>query len=278
MHIIEPHIHMYSRTTDDYQAMYEAGIRVCVEPAFWLGSPRTHPSTFFDYFQHILEFESQRAARFGIDHYAAISMNPKEADDAELAARVIDGMDTYLDHPRCVAVGEIGLNENTQNEIEAFRRQLLIAEERGMPIVVHLPHGPKTEGAKIILEIIRAEGATQERILLDHNDEESIEVSIRSDCYCGMTVYPYSKLNPGRVSAMIRTHGAERMMVAGSADWGVSDPLALVRVVEYLREDGHEESVIRTLVHDNPNDFYSHSPHWTPNPHLEPVPISEFQR
>ena len=27
MIILEPHIHMYSRTTDDYQAMYAAGIR-----------------------------------------------------------------------------------------------------------------------------------------------------------------------------------------------------------------------------------------------------------
>jgi hypothetical protein len=278
MHIIEPHIHMYSRTTDDYQAMYGAGIRICVEPAFWLGSERTHPATFFDYFQHILDFESQRARRFGIDHYAAIAMNPKEADDAELATRVIDGMAHYLDHPRCVAMGEIGLNENTQNEIDAFRRQLLMAEKRSMPVVVHLPHGPKTEGAKIILDIIRAEGATEERILIDHNDENSIEVSLQSDCYCGMTVYPYSKLNPQRVSEMIRAHGADRMIVAGSADWGVSDPLSLVRVVKHLREDGHDESVVRKLVRENPDEFYSHSPNWDPDFDLEPVPVSEFQR
>ena len=84
MKIIEPHIHMYSRTTDDYQAMYRAGIRACVEPSFWLGANRRYAGTFFDYFQLILDFETVRARRFGIDHYAAVSVNPKEAEDLAL--------------------------------------------------------------------------------------------------------------------------------------------------------------------------------------------------
>ena len=54
MVIIEPHIHMYSRTTDDYEAMYRAGIRACVEPSFWLGADRQYAGTFFDYFRLIL--------------------------------------------------------------------------------------------------------------------------------------------------------------------------------------------------------------------------------
>lgn len=61
MVIIEPHIHMYSRTTDDYQAMYSAGIRACVEPSFWLGSNRRYAGTFWDYFALILDFEMVRA-------------------------------------------------------------------------------------------------------------------------------------------------------------------------------------------------------------------------
>ena len=278
MQIIEPHIHMYSRTTDDYRAMHEAGIRACVEPAFWLGSPRRYPGTFFDYFLHILEFETERAARFGIDHYAAIAVNPKESEDIDLVDEVLEGISDYLDHERCVALGEIGLNLNTENEIESFRRQLLMAEEREMPVIVHLPHVPKTEGARIIVDIIRAEGATEERILLDHNDEDSIEVSRGTDCYCGMTVYPYSKLTPERVSEIIARHGAEKMIVSGSADWGVSDPVALAKVVGHLAETGHDETALRKLVRDNPMDLYGHSPNWDPDLKIEPVPPSEYQR
>lgn len=278
MLMIEPHIHMYSRTTDDYQAMFEAGIRVCVEPSFWLGTNRRYPGTFFDYFRQLLEFENIRAARFGIDHYAAIGMNPKEADNAELADKVISGMEEYLDHPRCVAMGEIGLNQNTDNEIAAFRRQLCMADERGMPVIIHLPHEPKTEGAEIITEIIREEGVAQERILIDHNDEESIRVSSRTDCYCGLTVYPYSKLDPQRVSSIVEQYGSENIIVAGSADWGVSDPLALVRVVEQLHQDGHSDAAIQRITRDNADQLYSHSSNWEPDFDIEPVPVSEFQR
>ena len=106
--IIEPHVHMIARTTDDYMAMYAHGIRVCVEPSFWLGENRRYAGSFFDYFRLSLEFEHTRAARYGVDHWSAIGMNPKEAEDRALADAVIDGMGEYLDHPRCVAMGEIG--------------------------------------------------------------------------------------------------------------------------------------------------------------------------
>ena len=50
MKIFDPHIHMTSRSTDDYEAMARAGILAIVEPAFWLGQPRTNAGSFVDYF------------------------------------------------------------------------------------------------------------------------------------------------------------------------------------------------------------------------------------
>jgi uncharacterized protein len=278
MTIIEPHIHMYSRTTDDYQAMYEAGIRACVEPSFWLGSTRRYAGTFLDYFLLILEFETIRARRFGIDHFAAVSVNPKEADDPGLVDEVLAGMPEYLEHDRCVALGEIGFNNITANEERAFVLQLRMAEERGMPVIIHLPHVDKLRGTKRIVEIIKAEGVTQGRIILDHNTEETMATSRGTDCYAGMTVYPISKLTPARVSGIIREFGAERMVVNGSADWGISDPLSLVKVVAYMREDGHSPDVIQRLVFGNANAFYGQSPKWRPDFGIEPMDPRQFQR
>ena len=278
MTIIEPHIHMYSRTTDDYQAMYAAGIRACVEPSFWLGANRRYAGTFLDYFQLILEFETVRARRFGIDHYAAVSVNPKEVEDPGLVDEVLAGMGEYLDHERCVALGEIGFNNITPNEERAFVAQLHIAAERDMPIIVHTPHVEKLAGTKRIVEIIAAEGVDQAKTLIDHNTEETMPVAYATDCWCGMTVYPISKLTPHRVSNIVREFGAERMMVNGSADWGVSDPLSLVKVVEFMQGDGHDAETIQRIVCDNATAFYSHSPNWQPQLHLEPIDVREFQR
>jgi len=279
MKIIEPHIHMYSRTTDDYQEMYEAGIRVCVEPSFWLGSNRRYAGTFFDYFRLILEFETTRARRFGIDHYAAISFNPKEAENTPLVDEVLAGIDEYLDDPRCVAIGEIGFNNINDPEEYAFRRQLEMARDRDMPVVIHMSHYKKTECIDRMIPIIREVGHDEKKIYLDHNTEETIEKAIaETDCWCGLTVYPISKLDPPRVSQIVHRNGADRIIVSGSADWGVSDPLALVKVVNYMKDDGHEEDTIEKLVCGNAQAFYSRSPNWNPDFDIQPMDPSEFQR
>ena len=278
MIIIEPHIHMYSRTTDDYERMYAAGIRACVEPSFWLGTNRRYAGTFFDYFLLTLEFETVRARRFGIDHYAAVSVNPKEAEDTALAQEVIDGMGEYLDHPRCVAIGEIGFNNITDNEEKVFRAQLELAQARDIPIIIHLPHFHKPEGSRRTLAILHEMQLDTDKLLIDHNTEETMPLLRDSGCFLGLTVYPISKLTPERVSNIIREHGAERVMVNGSADWGVSDPLSLVKVVDFMRTDGHPDATIQSLVHDTANAFYSGSPKWKPELDLVPIDPHEFQR
>lgn len=279
MTIIEPHIHMYSRTTDDYQAMYAAGIRACVEPSFWLGSNRRYAGTFFDYFQLVLEFETVRASRFGLDHYAAIAYNPKEAENRGLVDEVLAGIEEYLDHPRCVALGEIGFNNISDNEEYAFLRQLEIAKRRDMLVIIHLPHYQKPAGIERTIRCLRKVGVDERKVYLDHNTEETIDTAIReTQCYCGMTVYPISKLSPERVSAIIRRVGAERIIVSGSADWGVSDPLSLVKVAGHMEKDGHDEETIRRLVFGNAMAFYSQCPKWRPRFDLTPIEPREFQR
>ena len=49
MRFIDPHIHMSSRTTDDYERMKAAGIVAVIEPAFWFGQPRTNVGSYVDY-------------------------------------------------------------------------------------------------------------------------------------------------------------------------------------------------------------------------------------
>ena len=278
MTVIEPHIHMYSRTTDDYQAMYAAGIRACVEPSFWMGADRRYAGTFFDYFKLILDFETVRARRFGIDHYAAVSLNPKETENRALADEVIDGLGDYLDHERCVALGEIGFNNMTPNEEYALCRQLEIAKARDMVVIVHLPHLDKLNGTKRTAAIVRELGMNPDKLIIDHNTEETMAISRETGCYCGMTVYPISKLTPARVSDIIRTFGSERMIVDGSADWGISDPLSLIKVVKFMKEDGHPEQTIERLVFGNAMAFYSGSSKWKPELDLVPVDPTIFQR
>ncbi len=272
--IIEPHIHMYSRTTDDYQAMYEAGIRACVEPSFWLGSNRRYAGTFFDYFENILSFEPTRSERFGIDHFAAVAYNPKEAENRTLVDEVLEHIGEYFDHPRCVAVGEIGFNNINEAEYYCFTRQLQMAKDRDLPVVIHISHTRKPLCLEWILRGFDEVKPDQRKIYLDHNTEDTIERALSAtDCWCGLTVYPISKLDPQRASNIIMKHGIDRIIVSGSADWGISDPLSLVKVLERMKADGHPESTLQKVAFDNPNAFYSQSPRWKPRFDLKPWKI-----
>lgn len=123
----DPHIHMYSRTTDDYEIMSKAGIEVIVQPSFWLGSPRTSIGTFEDYWEHMITFETQRSNEFAIDQYVCLSVNPKESTERPLALDALKAMSKYLDRQRVVAIGEIGYNLINDLEEELFQLQLDIA-------------------------------------------------------------------------------------------------------------------------------------------------------
>lgn len=282
MIIIEPHIHMLSRTTDDYTAMYNAGIRCVVEPSFWQGASRRHAGTFYDYFALSLDFEPTRSVRYGIDHYSCISVNPKEADDLPLAMETLDGMGRWLDHPRCICVGEIGFNRITPNEEQIFQRQLEMAKEHDLPVLVHTPHDTpetsKKDGVARILDILREFDYDPGRIVVDHNTEDTMPLTRKTDYWAGLTVYPYSKLNPRRVVDILRRWGLERVTVNSSADWGVSDPCSLPKTAEFMREQGFTDAQITRIMHDNPLAFYSQTPKFNPQLDLPYIDPATYQR
>jgi predicted metal-dependent TIM-barrel fold hydrolase len=257
LNIIDPHIHMYSRVTDDYERMALAGIRIVVEPSFWLGGARTHAATFYDYFDCILGFEAERAEQFGIRHFVCLSMNPREANDRALTKDVVTEMEAkYLDREGVVGVGEIGFDSITDAEEEAMRMQLEAAKKHDLPVLIHTPHHRKAQGTRRNLDILAEMDYDPEKVIIDHNTEETTGMVRDAGYWAGHTVYPVTKLSPQRAATIVTQYGAEKMLVNSSADWGPSDPLSVPRTVQELRRRGFPEPEIQTLVWQNPIDFF----------------------
>ncbi|MEO6025646.1 MAG: TatD family hydrolase [Candidatus Binatia bacterium] len=259
MKIFDPHIHMSSRTTADYEAMAAAGITVIVEPAFWLGQPRTHVGTFEDYFGSLLGWEPFRASQFGIRHFCTLALNPKEANDERIAEGVVALLPRYLGKDGVVAVGEIGYDEQTPAEDRWFAEQLELAKGFGLPALVHTPHRDKKRGTERSLALVREAGFPEERVLIDHNTEETLPMVLATGCWAGHSIYPKSKMDEARMAALVRQYGSERMIVNSAADWGVSDPLKVPKTVAVMREQGIAEDLIETIVWENPVRFFAQS-------------------
>lgn len=264
----DPHIHMYSRTTDDYQNMAIAGIEVIVQPSFWLGSPRTNVGTFVDYWEHMISFETLRAKEFGIDHYVCISVNPKESIVRPLALDALKTMvnDKYYLRDRVVAIGEIGYNLINDEEEELFVKQLDLANKENLLVMIHLPHNNKPEGMKRMIQVFKSGNYNFQKILIDHNTEETVKDTLDLGAWAGLSVYPKTKLSPERVIQIVKNFGSERLMVNSAADWGVSDPLSVPLTALEMRKQGCDSTDIENITFNNAFNFYKQSSkfEWSP--------------
>jgi uncharacterized protein len=256
--IFDPHIHMTSRTTDDYAAMHAAGVRALVEPAFWLGQQRTSAASFTDYFDGLIGWEPFRASQFGIRHHCAIALNPKEANDPR-CAQVLDLLPRYLVKDGVVAVGEIGYDSMTPAEDSAFARQLELAINAQLPALVHTPHRDKLAGTLRSLAVIGESGIDPGQVVLDHLNELTVEPVRDSGCWLGFSIYPDTKMDPGRMVALLRRYGTRQIMVNSAADWGKSDPLATRRTGEAMLATGFSQDDVDQVLWRNPAAFFGQS-------------------
>ncbi|HWB79143.1 MAG TPA: TatD family hydrolase [Nannocystaceae bacterium] len=259
MKLFDPHIHMTSRTTDDYQAMAKAGIAAIVEPAFWVGQPRTHVGTFEDYFLSLLGWERFRAKQFGIHHYCTMGLNPKEANSTAVAQGVLDLLPLYLEKEGVVAVGEIGFDDQTDAEMRVFLAQLDLARAHDLPVLIHTPHRDKLKGTLLTLEAVKQHGFPMALTLVDHNTEETLPHVLEAGAWAGHSIYPDTKMDEHRMVALVQKYGGERIIVNSAADWGVSDPLKVPKTAAAMKAAGIGDDVIEQICWNNPVRFFAQS-------------------
>ena len=261
MYYIDPHIHMVSRTTDDYETLARMGCVALSEPAFWAGFDRGSVESFRDYFRQLTDFEKNRAAQFGIQHFTWLCINAKEAENIELSRQVIEMIPEFLDLPGVLGIGEIGLNKNTRNESTVFIEHVNLAVHYDQQILIHTPHlEDKYQGTRMILDMLLSNDQVDpSRVLIDHVEEHTVEAVLAEGFWAGMTLYPISKCTPQRAADMIEMYGPDRLMVNSAGDWGPSKPTAVPDFIIEMRHRGHGEKLIRKVVYENPMEFFQQS-------------------
>jgi len=275
MRFIDPHIHMSSRTTDDYERMKAAGIVAVIEPAFWLGQPRTNVGSFIDYLSTIVGWERFRASQFGIRHYCTIGLNSKEANNEALAEAVMDILPRYLAKEGVVAVGEIGYDDQSATEDKYYRAQIALALEYDMLVMVHTPHRDKKAGTLRSMEVAVEMGMKPSRVIIDHNNEETVRDVLDRGFWAGFTLYPNTKMGSERMVEIVRHYGSERIFVDSSADWGVSDPLAVPKTARLMLERGIATKDVQATCYDNALAAYSQSGQMLDSHWLTPEPVDQ---
>jgi len=259
MRFFDPHIHVTSRTTDDLERMAAAGVRAVIEPAFWLGQPRTRAGSFLDYFASLVGWERFRCSQFGIAHFCAIGLNSKEANNEALAREVLEMLPRFALKEGVVAIGEIGYDEISKAEDFAYCEQLQFAKEHDMVVMVHSPHRDKKRGIVRSIEAAQEAGIPMHKLIIDHNNEETVDDVLNSGAWAAFTIYPGTKMGSERMAEIVQKYGSERIIVDSSADWGVSDPLSVPKTAALMQARGIEPGHIEKCTWQNAIDAYGQS-------------------
>jgi hypothetical protein len=183
----------------------------------------------------------------------------------------------YLEKEGVVAVGEVGFDDQTADETEYFEAQLELAMEFDLPVLIHTPHRDKKAGTIRSIDVVKASGIPVERVLIDHNTEETLPITLDSGCWAGHSIYPHTKMDEHRMVVLVKKYGTERITINSAADWGVSDPLKVPKTAMTMREAGIPAAEITKIVWDNPVAFFAQSGRLDLGKHGERDPIDQTE-
>jgi predicted metal-dependent TIM-barrel fold hydrolase len=275
MMLIDPHAHMISRTTDDYEAMAASGVVAVIEPAFWIGQPRTNVGSYLDYLSSIVGFERFRASQFGMRHYCTIGLNSKEANNEELAEGVMELIPRFALKEGVVAIGEIGYDEQTALEDKYFRLQLELAKKLDLPVMIHTPHRDKKRGTSRSMDVCDEHGLDPAKVVVDHNNEETVRETLERGYWAAFSIYPSTKMGNARMVEILRQYGAKQVIVDSACDWGISEPLGVAKTAKLALQQGIAQEQVRLACYGNALAAYGQSGQIKEEDWLSPAAIDQ---
>ena len=275
MMLLDPHAHMISRTTDDYERMAAAGVVAVIEPAFWIGQPRTNVGSYLDYLSHIVGFERFRAGQFGIRHYCTVGLNSKEANNEELAEGVMELIPRFALKEGVVAIGEIGYDEQSKLEDKYFRLQLELAKKLDLPVMIHTPHRDKKRGTSRSMDVCDEHKLDPRKVIVDHNNEETVRETLDRGYWAAFSIYPSTKMGNERMVEILRQYGARNIIVDSACDWGISEPLGVAKTAKLALQKGISQSDVELACYRNALAAYGQSGQIKEDDWLNPPPIDQ---
>ncbi len=249
--MIDSHIHADTRPYEDFEMMAVAGIEsaiTCAHDPLRMSSA----NVVLDHWHRILNNDISRAANNGLKLYAAIGIHPRSiSKDFEVAMSELINLVGSED---VVAIGEIGLESVSSSQIHVFKRQLKLAENLNMPVVVHTPRKNKQEVTKVTFDIIE-ENINPDLVVVDHVDESIIKDVNELGTKIGITVQP-QKMTPEEAVHLLKEYGTDGVFLDSDMSSSPSDPLSVPKTVHKMKLADFEMEDIKKVSNDNALDFF----------------------
>lgn len=249
--MIDTHVHADARSGEDLKDMYLAGIDTAITCSYY-PYKIPHEIVLLNHLNRILELDTKRASEYGLDLKVALGIHPTNSNVNP--DKIFEKLYEWIDSTQIVAIGEIGLEDLTDAEIDIFKRQLDIADETNSKVIIHTPRKNKKEVLKVILDIL-PQHIDESQAVIDHINQDIILDVIDRDCMLGLTVQP-QKLDKNGAIAILDEHGFDRFLLNSDMSNKPSDPLSVPKTVRELTRQGYKKSEIEKVASRNAQRFF----------------------
>ncbi len=250
--MIDTHMHADARSGEDFEQMYLAGIDCAITCSYY---PYKIPEdiVLLNHLNRILELDTKRASEHGLDLKVALGIHPTNSNVNP--EKIFEKLYEWIETKQIIAIGEIGLEDLTDNEINIFKQQLDIADETNSKVIIHTPRKNKSEVLKVILDII-SEHINENQAVIDHINPKVIEEAINSDCMLGLTVQP-QKMDKFEAISILDEYGFDKFLLNSDISNKASDPLSVPKTVRELTKQGYGKGEIEKVSHKNAQKFFN---------------------
>lgn len=250
--MIDTHMHADARSGEDFEQMYLAGIDCAITCSYY---PYKIPEdiVLLNHLNRILELDTKRASEHGLDLKVALGIHPTNSNVNP--EKIFEKLYEWIETKQIIAIGEIGLEDLTDNEINIFKQQLDIADETNSKVIIHTPRKNKSEVLKVILDII-PEHINENQAVIDHINPKVIGEAINSDCMLGLTVQP-QKMDKFEAISILDEYGFEKFLLNSDISNKASDPLSVPKTVRELTKKGYGKGEIEKVSHKNAQKFFN---------------------
>lgn len=184
-----------------------------------------------------------RLRRAGFGAFAALAVPPGRIPSRGVEALLAELPDG-LSRRGVVAIGPVGPGGGGPREEEILLRQLEMARELRLPVLLAVPPGDGMAGVRRCLDQLRESGVPPERVLVDGAGARAVRL-LRAVGTCAVLPLSSGQAAVDTAARLVRTIGPEGIVLASRAGDGGGDLLALPRAADRMRRLGLSEAVIR---------------------------------
>ena len=193
---------------------------------------------------------ARRLRRAGLAGYAALGIHPRRIPARGLEALFAE-LPGALGRPEVAALGAVGLREGTALEERVLLRQLELARELRLPVILSIPAGGGGRIARHTLELLRDAALEPGQALLAGADERSVRAIRACGHLAGLSLAAGEGPELDRAVKVVAALGPEALVLGSDAGLSGGDLLALPRVADRLERAGLSVAVVRRVCAAN---------------------------